>query len=356
MLIKRSILKLFSSLVLLILLVKTGDCQGNIKFRPVRLMFYNVENLFDTYNDSLKEDDEFLPSGLRRWNNTRYNKKISSVYKTIVAAGEWSPPEIIGFCEIENRKVLEDLIHNTYLSRYPYGIIHEESPDERGIDVCLIFRKDVVHIIGYKSWIPRGENREDFNSRSVLYAKCAILGDTIHLIMNHWPSRRGGVLAGEAKRMSIAAMVRNAADSICTESSGRAKIVIMGDFNSDPDDPAIQALVNPDVSGLRSNGLSLTNLAEKKSQGIRGTYRYMGVWEMIDQIIVSDRLINCKQGLFTGTRNFRIFAPDFLLRNDSKFPGLTTYSTYSGYKYQGGISDHLPVLLDLGFREIFAFP
>jgi endonuclease/exonuclease/phosphatase family metal-dependent hydrolase len=350
MLFRRSILKLTSTLVLLIYFVKNVDCQEDIRARPVRIMFYNVENLFDTYNDSLKNDEEFLPAGLRRWNSARYNKKISSVYKVIVAAGEWSPPAVVGLCEIENRKVIEDLIYNTNLSRYPYGIIHEESPDERGIDVCLIFRKDIVRVLDYQSWIPEGENRMDFNSRSVLYVKCSIMDDTIHVIINHWPSRRGGVLAGEDKRISIAAMVRRAADSLYTEIPGRAKIIIMGDFNSDPGDPAIQYLVNPEGSVMGSTGLSLTNLAGKKSQRFPGTYRYLGVWEMIDQVIVSDRLINCSQGLFADSAGFRIFAPDFLLRYDSKYPGLTTYSTYKGYRYQGGISDHLPVLLDLGFR------
>jgi endonuclease/exonuclease/phosphatase family metal-dependent hydrolase len=168
--------------------------------------------------------------------------------------------------------------------------------------------------------------------------------------MNHWPSRRGGVLAGETRRLSIARMVRNAADSLCTAMSGKAKIIIMGDFNSDPDDPAIQVLVNLQEPEKRSTELKLVNLAGQRSPGIPGTYRYMGVWEMIDQVIVSDRLINCSKGLFTDTGNFRIFAPDFLLRNDSKYPGLTTFSTYKGYRYQGGFSDHLPVLLDLDFR------
>lgn len=350
MLIKQSIVKMTSTLVLLLLLLKPGNCQDDLKTLPVRIMFYNVENLFDTYNDTLRDDEEFLPGGLRRWNNSRYYKKINSIYKTVLAAGEWSPPAVIAFCEVENRKVLEDLIHKTYLSRYPYGIIHEESPDERGIDVCLIFRKDIVQIIDYRSWIPAGEKKQDFNTRSVLYTKCAILGDTLHLIMNHWPSRRGGVLAGETRRLSIAGMVRKAADSICTASFGLAKIIIMGDFNSDPDDPAIQSLINPQEPEIGSTGLKLTNLVQHKPPGIPGTYRYMGVWEMIDQMIVSDRLLNCSKGLFTDSGNFRIFAPDFLLKNDSKYPGPTTFSTYRGYRYQGGISDHLPVLLDLGFR------
>ncbi len=348
--IKKSILKLSGTLVLLLVFLKTGNCQDDLKSLPVRILFYNVENLFDTYNDTLKDDEEFLPGGLRRWNKSRYEKKINSVYKTIVAAGEWSPPAIVAFCEVENRKVLEDLIHETYLSKYPYGIIHEESPDERGIDVCFIFRKDVVRIIDYCSWIIADEPGVDYNTRSVLYAKCAILGDTLHLIMNHWPSRRGGVLSGESRRVSIAEMIREAADSLFTATSGRAKIIIMGDFNSDPDDPAIQAMVNPQELKTKLSEVKLANLAEQKRSGIPGTYRYMGVWEMIDQMIVSERLLNCSKGLYTDFSKFRIFAPEFLLRNDSKYPGQTTFSTYNGYRYQGGFSDHLPVLLDLGFR------
>jgi hypothetical protein len=115
----------------------------------IRIMFYNVENLFDIYNDPLTDDDEFLPSGVRRWNYKRYSRKINSVYKTIMAAGEWEPPAVVAFCEIENRKVVEYLVNGTYLSKYNYRIIHEDSPDERGIDVCLIYRQGMFFIPDY---------------------------------------------------------------------------------------------------------------------------------------------------------------------------------------------------------------
>ena len=319
--------------------------EGSDSF-PVRVMFYNVENLFDTFNDSLTEDDEFLPGGLMRWNQTRYNKKINSVYKVIVAAGEWDPPAIIGLCEIENRKVLEDLVYGTMLSNYSYGIIHNDSPDTRGIDVCMIFRKDIVRVIEYRSWIPGSMEKADFHSRSILYAKCAIKDDTLHLIINHWPSRRGGVLAGEPLRKEISDMIRNAVDSIGESSPVPAKILILGDFNCNPDDPVIQGLVNHDLS----NGPDLINLADRIKSNNSGTYRYMGAWEILDQIIVSEELLECKKGLFADNKNFRIFMPDFLLKSESKYPGFTPFSTYKGYRYQGGFSDHLPVLLDLGIR------
>jgi endonuclease/exonuclease/phosphatase family metal-dependent hydrolase len=316
------------------------------KLQGGRIMFYNVENLFDTYNDSLTEDNEFLPDGLMRWNITRYNKKISSVYKTIIAAGEWDPPSIVAFCEIENRKVLEDLIYGTYLSKFDYSIIHEDSPDRRGIDVCLIYRKKLVDIVSYKYWVPVSLQKRDFNSRSVLYAKLVINSDTVHLFVNHWPSRRGGVLAGENNRLEIADMVREKADSLINNGHSDARIIILGDFNCTPDDQTIKTLIKPDDAEER-----LINLSDRLSNNGTGTYRYMGRWEMIDQVIVSKGLLESKNGLYTEQNLLKIFSPGFLLKKDPKYPGMTPYSTYSGYKYQGGFSDHLPVILDLKIKQ-----
>lgn len=336
--------RIAGTLVFLVLLTYRGHSQ-DAGTQSERIMFYNVENLFDTYNDSSKDDDAFLPGGVMRWNLSRYNKKINSLYKTIVAAGEWNSPEVVAFCEIENRKVIEDLVFDTYLSKYKYGIIHEESPDQRGIDVCLIYRKDCVSILDYKYWIPSGIMKKDFTSRSVLYAKVAIDNDTVHLIVNHWPSRRGGVLSGEDLRMKIAEMVREKTDSVMNESPNGAKIIILGDFNCTPDDQVIRSLL------VSSDSINfLVNLSEKMALKGEGTYRYMGEWEMIDQIIVSNKFLTCDNGLYTNDKMLKIFRPDFLLQKDPKYPGFTPFSTYRGYKYQGGFSDHLPVLIDLKLK------
>jgi len=337
--------KIAITLVLITILMERVYSQ-EVTLQPVRVMFYNVENLFDIFDDSLKEDNDFLPSGLMRWNFTRYNKKINSLYKTIVAAGEWNPPSIVAFCEIENKKVLEDLVYGTYLSKYGYRIIHEESPDPRGIDVCMIYRKSCVNLIDYCYWVPKGIPSDKFASRSVLYSKMLIQGDTVHFIINHWPSRRGGVLAREGMRIEIAEMVRNKADSIILKSHGGAKIIIAGDFNSTPDDKEMKVLVaerDPEVN-------SLVNLSERMAVKGLGTYRYLGIWEMIDQVIISEALMPGNNGLVTGSMNLTIFNPVFLLKRDSKYPGFSPFSTYRGYKYVGGYSDHLPVLLDLEFR------
>ena len=332
--------------VSLLLLSVKGRCYSQDPAeRPVRLMFYNVENLFDITDDSLREDDDFLPGGVMKWSSSRYNRKISSVYKTIVAAGSWSPPDIVSFCEVESRQVLEDLAYGTYLAKFDYWIIHEDSPDQRGIDVCLLYRADRLALIDYRYWIPSGIKKEDFSTRSVLCARFSFRGDTFHVILNHWPSRRGGVLAGENLRGKISAMVREKTDSIIRNNPAGGKVIIAGDFNCTPDDKEIRFLVEHGQKGL-----SLTNLSGHLADEGQGTYRYRGTWEMIDQVIVSGALLSSGKGLFTRSGMLTVFRPEFLMKKDQKYPGLSPYPTYLGYRYQGGFSDHLPVLLDLGFR------
>ncbi|MBK9392306.1 MAG: endonuclease [Bacteroidetes bacterium] len=310
--------------------------------KGIRLMFYNVENLFDISDDSVKNDEDFLPGGVMRWNYSRYIRKLNSLYKTIASAGNWNMPEIIAMCEVENRKVLQDLLFKTYMSEHNYSIIHEESPDQRGIDVCLIYRKDVVELLNYRYLIPSGIKVEDYHTRSVLYARLKVFSDTLNLFVNHWPSRRGGALAGEGMRKTIAKMVREACDTISGSINGNIRILICGDFNSTPDDNEIKTLLNSSGSGS-----SLINLSEYPAELGEGSYRYKGTWEMIDQIIVSEAFLNSGSGLYTSTDYLKIFRPDFLLENDPVYPGVIPFSTYRGYRYHGGFSDHLPVIIDI---------
>lgn len=309
--------------------------------KSLNIMFYNVENAFDIRDDSTTDDNDFLPGGVMRWNLKRYNAKITSLYKTIISAGEWNPPEIICLCEIENRKILGDLVYGSYLSKYNYGIIHEDSPDRRGIDVCLIFRKDVVKAIKHSYWRPAYTDGE-FTTREVLYTVFEYQSDTFHLIVNHWPSRKGGVLAGEDLRKKIAGMIRFKTDSISAENKN-AKILITGDFNCTPDDSEMRYL----TSGENKN--ALVNLSADKALKGKGTYRYMGTWEMIDQLLVSESLLNSREQLHIDRNEPVIFRPDFLLREDSKYPGPSPFSTFRGYRYQGGFSDHLPIIFKLQF-------
>ena len=313
----------------------------------LRFLFYNTENFFDIHDDSLKQDNDFLPHGLMKWNAGRYKSKVNAVYKVLIAAGEWDTPAIAGFCEIEKRSILYDLLNTTYLSKINYGIIHEESDDIRGIDVCLIYRKDLIKPLGYKYIKPSEIGPAEYRTRQVLYSRWSMDNDTFHLFLNHWPSRRGGVLSEESLRKSIAQMIRFRVDSLLISSDGTAKIIIAGDFNCSPDDPELSILVGNKWNTSGSSFLQLVNLAEESSEKGSGTYKYQGRWEMIDQVIVSQGLVNCRNGLFVNKASFRIYNPEFLMEKDPNFPGMMPFSTYKGYRYHGGYSDHLPVILDI---------
>ncbi len=192
-----------------------------------RIMFYNVENFFDTYNDSLTHDDEFLPEGNRHWNTKRFNDKLNKLYKVIIAVGGWEAPEIIGLCEIENKYVLNRLIYDTPLSKFNYGIVHRDSPDIRGIDVALLYRRDKVRLL-----------KEDFHNisfpwdpvkktRDILYFKGLAGKDTLHIFINHWPSRYGGQPETEAYRLYTSSVLRKNVDSIFNINK-KSKLVITG--------------------------------------------------------------------------------------------------------------------------------
>lgn len=313
----------------------------------IRFVFYNVENFFDTHDDTLKDDDDFLPEGVMRWNYRRYKEKVNAIYKVITAAGGWESPAIAGFCEVEKRSVLQDLINNTYLQKYNYGFIHEESADPRGIDVCLIYRKDVATLLTFRYLKPVGIEDDEFSTRSVLYSKWLISGDTIHLFLNHWPSRRGGVLAGESLRTLISNMVKETVDSISEKLSFKAKIIVAGDFNCTPDDNEISILTSRGEKSDPVTSTRMYNLSEPSANKGLGTYKYMGAWEMIDQVIISDWLLNAGFGYYTNATLLTVFNPDFILRRDPAYPGFMPNSTYRGYRYQGGFSDHLPVIIEL---------
>ncbi|MCU0409645.1 MAG: endonuclease [Bacteroidales bacterium] len=321
---------------MLLIYVLAGPClfSQEVKEDELLFMFYNVENLFDTSDDSLQGDDEFLPEGSRRWNTARYNRKINSVYKVIAAAGGSKPPAFIALCETENRRVLEDLLNDTYLVKFNYGIIHADSPDSRGIDVCMLFDRDVACLIDYSLLIPPTEPGVSFTSRGILRSRLKVGNDTLVFFINHWPSRRGGVLAGEELRISLAGLLASKCDSILNEPNSRAAIIIAGDFNCEPDE-------NP----LSDGQAELVNLAGLLPRNAQLSYRYQGRWEMIDQVIVSRSMLGNETGFSTRSEFFRVFAPEFLFQSDPNYPGKSPWPTYRGYGYSGGFSDHLPLLL-----------
>lgn len=307
---------------------------------PVQIMFYNTENLFDTADDPLTDDSEFLPSGPRHWNNSRYQTKLHAISKTLIASGGWEPPAIVGFAETENKKVLLDLISNTSLSRSGYLVIHEDSYDLRGIDVALIYRPSVVKLISYHYLHLFNENGKPVSTRPILRAVFEICNDTIVTYFNHWPSRRGGVMAGEELRLRMADLLLNDVDSIAASHSGY-KFIITGDFNATPSDNVMQNLAR-----FNQNKSRLVNISTERGFGI-GTYRYQGIWETIDQVIASESLVSKKGPSGLIIRSAKALQNDFLLKKDPVYPGNSPFSTWRGFNYTGGFSDHLPVIIDL---------
>jgi len=306
-------------------------------------MFYNTENFFDSGNDTLTRDDEYTAIGDRRWTSGKQHAKAERLGKVIIAAGKWNPPVIVGLCEIENLQVLEQLTGIAPLNKYPYKIVQKDSPDERGIDVALIYRPDFFKPFDYESITVIDPDNQSFKTRDILRVsgvlnKC----DTLHIIVNHWPSRYGGIMETKKYRSLAAETLKKAVKTIVTRFPG-AKIICMGDFNDGPKDESIAKVFEAkesDNSEIKGEMIDLSfGWISDPVQTIKSQY----TWEVFDQLIVSDYLLENK-----GCLKFlkaEIFKAGFLLEPDVKFGGVKPKRTYVGYKYQEGFSDHLPVLL-----------
>ncbi|MCF8367896.1 MAG: endonuclease [Bacteroidales bacterium] len=333
---------------LLLLTILASAQEG----KSLRVMFYNVENLFDTEDDSLTMDEEFLPGSDRHWNKNKFYKKLNNIYKVIIGVGEWEPPAIIGLCEIENRFVLNQLVYHTPLEKFGYEVVHYESPDRRGIDVACIYRKDKIVV---DTTFPI---RIDFSfdptstTRDILYIKGAIgLKDTFHLFVNHWPSRYGGYLETIPKRKAAAGILRQFTDSLL-QVNAENNIIIMGDFNDDPLDQSLQKELMVKTDTLKMNPMALYDMASINTNlSIEGTLKFQEGWNIFDQIIVSGNLLQKDNGLRVRAPGYQIYSPDFLLVEDEKNLGKKPFRTYNGFKYEGGYSDHLPVYMDILYKE-----
>ena len=316
--------------------------------RGLRIMFYNVENLFDTFDDPAKEDDQFTSKGEKNWNHYRYKEKLNNIAKTIIAVGGWEPPDIVGLCEVENLHVLLDLVSKTPLRKFGYRVIHKNSPDPRGIDNALLYLPDKLEKIN-SGLLRIGTigTKEEFLTRDILHASFSFMPkDTIQFFVNHWPSRFGGKSFSEHRRIEVANALKVHIDSI--QSLNReAKLILMGDFNDEPGDPSISDVLNaqPLTNTIYDSGLY--NLSYEDYRDGKGTITYKDIdvtWYLFDQIIVSGALINGR-GLKINGRKNHIFKADWLIKNGRPF------RAYQAPIYRGGFSDHLPIFLDLYYSD-----
>lgn len=314
----------------------------------LQVAFYNVENLFDTEDDPLTEDDEFTPHSAKNWSKERYQDKLDKLAKVIDGIGKGKTPAIIGLSEVENAQVMTDLIQKTPIPD-SYQVVHYDSPDVRGIDVGLIYDSEVFKLIDDKKYSIQFPFDPLVKTRDILYVKGSIKEDTIHLFVNHWSSRRGGQEASEPKRVTAAKVLRTVLDSVFM-SDEDAKVLIMGDFNDEPTNKSVLETLKakPDTALHSLKPFDLCNMSYTLKQQSYGTYRYKGNWNMLDQMIVSGSLVNDKNGLRIAETTARIFQEPWMMYEDRKY-GPSPSRTYGGPNYYGGYSDHLPTYLNLKY-------
>lgn len=318
--------------------------------RSIRVAFWNMENFFDPFVDSTRAYNEFTPEGMQHWTKSRFYTKRNNMYKAILAMSENHPIGIFGLCEVENEYVLNSLFALTPLKKHNYRWVHYEGPDRRGIDPAIVYSKDWFTLVE-SATIPY-YNPEDtaYHSRDILYAKFIDNeDDTIHVFVNHWPSRYSGELETVGSRACSAAILRAKVDSICQAmpEGYHAKIIMMGDLNDCPTDPSVHDVLKARKASEYEDGMLYNLFAENEGLGFEGTLKHQADWQIFDQIIVTPAVIDDKSGLHFKEGSARIFWMDFMLEDDDTYHGKKLFRTYIGPRYFGGFSDHLPVFIDL---------
>jgi hypothetical protein len=316
------------------------------------IMFYNVENLYDTENSPGIFDEEFTPDGAKKWTEQRYRRKIDRLTEVFFEVGKATGgfPIVIGVCEVENRSVMQDLANGDRVAAARYQIVHYDSPDARGVDVAFLYRPDVVEYVSSKPILITDPNNPRFRTRDVLWFTGKIDGEIFHFFANHWPSRRGGERASAPRRELVATTLRHVIDSIKNVDATQ-KIVVMGDFNDDPNNNSVLNVLRArgDMKRLKEGDLFNPFFALHRAG--HGTLAWNDGWNLFDQIMVSQNMIDNSGGFQLhprGTgRNQQfgfIFNRPFLQQKEGRFTGYP-WRTYVGDTYQDGYSDHFPVYI-----------
>ncbi len=310
------------------------------KAKKHTIAFYNIENLFDVYDDEFTRDDDFLPTAEKRWTVKRYKNKLRKIGFVISNIGQKETqkhPAIVGLAEIENADVLNDLVNSKHLEDFNYRFVHYDSPDERGIDVALLYDDNtfkVAHSETFSLELFDDDGEIDY-TRDILLVSGLFEGLELHVLVNHWPSRRSGDNETEHKRMKAS----NKVSEIITEIKSKnpnAKIMVMGDFNDDPASNSIKQLVSDQ---------GLFNPMNTLLSQDRGTTSYKNKWNLFDQIIITHNFFERKSKTLRFLKA-NIFDEDFLKLYDGKYKG-NPYRTYVGKRYKGGYSDHFPVYMTI---------
>ncbi|MCB0695728.1 MAG: endonuclease/exonuclease/phosphatase [Chitinophagaceae bacterium] len=316
------------NLPLLLLIFVLGSCEAKDNKKSYTVAFYNVENLFDTVDDPATNDDEFTPKGAYRYTEKVYKQKIHNI-ATVIGKLDAA---IIGLAEVENSTVLNELIQQPELQKRHYKYAWFNSQDPRGIDVALLYDTDIFSLVRSYT-IP--VKMKGLHTRDVLYVCGVLQDDTIHILVNHWPSRREGVRESEPKRIAVAKVNKKVVDSLLGRNS-QSNIIIMGDMNDNPDNNSIAQ-----VLGASSKG-KLNNPWLSGFQSGKGTSVYQKQWDHFDQIIIS-RSLSGNKGLHMESA--KIFDADFI--RNTKFEDAYPLRSFKGYNWVNGYSDHLPIYIRL---------
>ncbi|MCA0933035.1 endonuclease/exonuclease/phosphatase family protein [Lutimonas saemankumensis] len=325
---------------------------GQIKNSSSEIIaFYNVENLFDTIDDPDTFDENYTLKGLYNYSSENYKEKIEKTAQVISEIGASlsnKEPVLVGLAEIENNSVLQDLILSKKLENVKYEVIHKDSPDHRGIDVALLYRPNIFFPVNYeflelKLWNELGER---LYTRDVLYVQGVLDGDEIHLFVNHWPSRRGGKTKSQPKRIKAAYLVNQKVHEILAQES-EAKILVLGDFNDDPFDQSIKAILSGNKDHRKNSEPLFFNPMQSMFKKGMNTLAYRDGINLFDQILISKSLLksSCSSDGYHYVRS-GIYNPLYLINMTGRFSGYPKRS-FSGQKYDGGYSDHFPVYIEL---------
>lgn len=325
-----------------------------------RVMSYNVENFFDTSPDPICDDREFLPEGNRHWTSKRYYHKLQQIAKVITAAGEWDTPALIGLCEIENDSVLTHLLHRTPLRLQDYRFCAGQTSDRRGIRVALLYQRDKFGYLSHRSIPIRFSGKHHKNTRDLLHVWGRLItGDTLDVCVCHFPSRYGGEKESERDRMDAARTLRSVCDSLI-QIRRSPYLILMGDFNDTPENRSIteglaalpyNAERLPTEITIHGKSPILYNLFSRPLPNApRGSHKYQGMWTQLDQMFINASFLDTSSPIHLQPKSIRLFAPPFLLTKDKTWYGLRPFRTYYGFKYEGGFSDHLPILADFEVR------
>lgn len=313
--------------------------------KTIAIGFWNVENLYDTINDPLKEDDEFTPAGNNKWGSERYKNKIEHLTEVISQMGKENVSdglEIIGLCEIENQTVLNDLVGALKLKKRNYNIIHFDGPDARGIDPAFLYDSKSFKVNRTARYNVKLVTDSLHKTREQLVVSGLLHGEEICFIICHWPSRRGGEVETKTNRTAAANVTRHIVDSL-QKNQPNCKLIIMGDLNDNPSNESIKINLqtNSDKTGLKEKELFDT-MEDLQKKGL-GTICYKDKWDLFDQFIISKSLVDDKKGKLHFLSS-QIFNNDFVKEPDGKYKG-QPFRTYAGSKYLGGYSDHFAVYL-----------